>query len=129
MPSFADLFHYDHELSPIKSISVALMMLETSFEAKVGGVVERGSMPLLRGLATWPTTFIDNDIKEYMEVIRSCSEFSALSDKNGAFIHEWRGLEDMFENWRTQDQMAVKDRLRDLYDAFWREQGRVNFQL
>lgn len=55
-------------------------------------------------------------------MIRGFPECGALSDKNQAFIYECRGLEDMFEDWRIQDRMAVRDRHRDLLDAFWSEQ-------
>jgi len=123
MPSFADFFYYDQDLDPIVSLSLALMVLRSLFQAKLDGVIETGSMPLLRGFATKPTTSIDDDIKEYMEMIRSCPEFSTLSDKNEAFIYEWRGLEDMFEIGELRIDMAVRDRLRDLLDAFWSEQG------
>lgn len=123
MPSFKDFCYYDQDLDPIVSLSLALMVLRSLFQAKLDGVIETGSMPLLRGFATKPTTSINDDIKEYMDMIRGCPVFSAFSDKNGAFIYQWRGLEIMFEDWRTQDRMAVKDRLRDLLDAFWSEQG------
>jgi len=106
-------------------MGTALIMLETLFGAKLDGVVETASMPLLRGLATRPTTSIDDDMKEFMEMIRDYPEFKALSDKHEAFLHEWRGLEDMVENWRAQDRMAVRTRFWDLIDAFWKEQGNV----
>jgi hypothetical protein len=123
MPSFADMFYNDHNLSPIESMSTALMFLATLFEAKISGVVETRSMPLLRALATRPTTSIDDDIKEFMDLIRGRPIFLALSDTHGAFIREWRGLETMFGNWMAQQESAVQEQLRDLENAFMSEQG------
>ena len=130
MPSFADMAwcDRDRDLSPIHSMNTALMFLATLFEAKASGVVETRSMPLLRALATRPTTSTDDDIKEFMDMIRSYPIFLALSDTHGAFIQQWRELETMYGNWVAQEEWDVHGRLWNLQLAFMNEQGSVALQ-
>lgn len=90
--------------------------------AKVNGVVATRSMYLFRALATKPTTSIDDDIREFMDMIRDYPIF-ALSDTHGALIQQWRELETLYENGLDQEDWEVWERLRKLEMAFMSEQG------
>lgn len=99
-----------------------ITFLTSLLVAKVNGVVETRSMYLFRALATKPTTSIDDDIREFMDMIRDYPIF-ALSDTHGAFIQQWRELETLYENGLDQEDWEVWERLRKLEMAFMSEQG------
>jgi len=112
MPSLAEALEYD--------ASTPMCMLEETledlFEAKVKGIKDTLSIEIF---TAWrepsPTVSIDDSIQEFMAMIRKCKEFKDLREKDGAFMREWRGLENVLEEWNNGEMQLDRTRVREIF--------------
>lgn len=112
MPSLAEALGYDAS-TPMCMLEE---ILEDLFEAKVKGIKETISMEMF---TTWsdlsPTISIDDNIQEFMDMIRNSKQFKDLRAKDGAFIHEWRGLETVLKEWNDGEVQLDRTRVREIF--------------
>ncbi len=114
MPSLAEALGYDVSTP----MSMLEEILEDLFEAKVKGIKDTLSMEMF---TTWsdlsPTVSIDDSIQEFMDMIRNCKQFRDLREKDGAFMHEWRGFESVLEEWNVGKVQLDRTRVREIFLA------------